>query len=229
VADGWSLKKLHRRILLSATYQRSSAHDSRAATIDPDNRFLARANHQRLEAEAIRDSLLAVSGLLDRSPGGPALAHIKNRDYLFDHTSKDKTSYATHRRSVYLPVIRNNLYDVFQLFDAPDAAVPNGDRATTTVPTQALFFLNSDLAAHAAEALADRVLAKPTDTERVTFLVALAYGRAATPQEIEHLPESARAFEKDFAGEPDAVQRRRKAWSVVCQSVLASNEFIHVN
>ena len=84
--------------------------------------------------------------MLDRTAGGPALHHVKNRDYLFDHTSKDQTTYAADRRSVYLPVIRNNLYDVFQLFDAPDAAVPTGDRATTTVATQALFFLNSDLA-----------------------------------------------------------------------------------
>src|SRR5213083_1388382 len=111
-------------------------------------------NVRRLEAEAIRDSLLAASGLLDSTMGGPALAHVKNRDYLFDHTSKDKTTYVSNRRSIYLPVIRNNLYEVFQLFDAPDAAVPNGDRATTTVPTQALFFLNSELAARAADTLA---------------------------------------------------------------------------
>ncbi len=79
--------------MLSATYQMSSAHDAKAATADPDNRLLWRANVRRLEAEAIRDSLLAVGGLLDRTAGGPALTHVKNRDYLFDHTSKDKTTY----------------------------------------------------------------------------------------------------------------------------------------
>jgi mono/diheme cytochrome c family protein len=229
VADGWSLKKLHKRIMLSVAYQRGSAHDSIAMTADPDNRFLGRANVQRLEAEAIRDSLLAVGGLLDRTAGGPALAHVKNRDYLFDHTSKDKTTYSSNRRSIYLPVIRNHLYDVFQLFDAPDPAVPNGDRATTTVPTQALFFMNSDLATRAADALADRVLVKTDDAERVQLLMMLAFGRPATPQEIDHLPEAVRAFEKDFAAETDGSKRHRKAWSVVCQAVLASNEFIHVN
>src|SRR4051794_4410877 len=109
VKDGWSLKKLHKRLVLSATYQMSSAHDAKAALADPDNRLLWRANGRRLEAEAIRDSLLAVGGVLDRTAGGPALTHVKNRDYLFDHTSKDRTTYAGLRRSVYLPVIRNNL------------------------------------------------------------------------------------------------------------------------
>jgi hypothetical protein len=230
VKDGWSLKKMHRRIMLSATYQMSSSHDAKAATADPDNRLLWRANVRRLEAEAIRDSLLATGGLLDRTPGGPALTHVKNRDYLFDHTSKDKTTYASDRRSVYLPVIRNNLYDVFQLFDAPDAAVPNGDRATTTVPTQALFFMNSDLATRAADALAGRLLAKVDldDVGRVRLLFALAYGRPPTDQEVKHVTAGVAAFEKEFATEPDAAKRRRKAWAAVCQAVLAGNEFIYI-
>jgi mono/diheme cytochrome c family protein/cytochrome c553 len=230
VKDGWSLKKLHRRLMLSANYQMSSAHDAKAALADPDNRLLWRANVRRLEAEAVRDSLLAVGGLLDRTAGGPALAHVKNRDYLFDHTSKDRTTYASDRRSVYLPVIRNNLYDVFQLFDAPDAAVPNGDRATTTVPTQALFFLNSDLAARAADALAGRLLAKSDldDAGRVRLLFALAYGRPPTAKEAERVTAGVAAFETEFASEPDAAKRTRKAWAAVCQAVLAGNEFIHI-
>jgi hypothetical protein len=222
-ADGWSLKRLHRRIMLSATYQMSTAHDAKAATADPDNRLLWRANPRRLEAEAIRDSLLAVGGLLDRTAGGPALAGVKNRDYLFDHTSKDRTSYASDRRSLYLPVIRNNLYDVFQLFDAPDPAVPTGDRATTTVPTQALFFLNSDLSARAADALAGRVVAAPglDDAGRVRLLFELAYARPPTAAEAARVLAGVAAFEAD-AG-------RRAAWAAVCQAVLAGNEFIHLN
>ena len=230
VTDGWSLKRLHKRIMLSATYQRSSAHDAGAARADPDNRLLWRANVRRLEAEAIRDALLAAGGLLDRTPGGPALVHVKNRDYLFDHTSKDKTTYASARRSVYLPVIRNNLYDVFQLFDAPDAAVPNGDRATTTVPTQALFFMNSDLAARAADALAGRLLANTAldAPGRVRLLFALAYGRPPTDQEAARVTAGVAALEREFSNETDAAKRRRKAWAAVCQAALAANEFIHV-
>ncbi|MBA4187644.1 MAG: hypothetical protein C0467_06450 [Planctomycetaceae bacterium] len=231
VKSGWSVKALHRRLMLSATYQMSSTHDARAAIADPDNRLRWRANIRRLEAEAIRDSLLAVSGLLEHAGGGPVLTHLKNRDYIFDHTSKDRTTYTTHRRSVYLPVIRNNLYDVFQLFDAPDASVPNGDRPTTTVPTQALFFLNSELAANSAAALADRILTQTnlTDDTRVKQLLAITYGREPNAKEAERLIAAVDAFEKDFsAGEQDAGKRRRNAWSAVCQSVLASNEFIHI-
>jgi len=231
VKSGWSVKAMHRRIMLSATYQQSSTHDAKAAVADPDNRLHWRANIRRLEAEAIRDSLLAVSGLLDPTAGGPVLTHLKNRDYIFDHTSKDKTTYTTYRRSVYLPVIRNNLYDVFQLFDAPDASVPNGDRTTTTVPTQALFFMNSKLAVSSADTLADQLLAQSnlTDEARIHSLFALVYGRPPTAKEVERLTAAVAAFEKDYVpSESDVAKRRRKAWSTVCQTVLASNEFIHL-
>ncbi len=228
IKDGWSLKKLHKRIMLSATYRQSSRFDPAAGTADPDNRLLWRANVQRLEAEAIRDSLLAVSGDLDRTIGGPSLAHVKNRGYLFDHTSKDLTSYATARRSIYLPVVRNNLYDVFQLFDAPDATVPNGDRATTTVPTQSLFFLNSDLASHAADSLAGRILAKHAPEERVQSLFELVYGRPPSETERKQLLSNVAEFESAYANETDAAKRTRKAWAAVAQTVLASNEFIYV-
>jgi cytochrome c553 len=228
VKSGWSLKTLHRSIMLSAVYQRSSAHDAKAALADPDNRYHGRANIHRLEAEAIRDSLLAVSGLLDRTPGGPAITHVKNREFVFDHTSTDRTKYDSDRRSLYLPVVRNNLYDVFQLFDSPDPALPTGDRTTTTVPTQALFFMNSPLMVRAADALATRLLKEPgTDADRVRKLFALALGREASTKEVERLTAAAAAFESDFAKEEPA-NRRRKAWAAVCQAVLASNEFVHV-
>ncbi len=116
VDKGWSIKAMHRLILLSATYQMSSDFDANAARVDPENRLLWRMNVRRLEAEPIRDALLAVSGRLDRRMGG-SLLEVKNRAYFFDHTSKDATSYDSPRRSVYLPIVRNHLYDVFQLFD----------------------------------------------------------------------------------------------------------------
>jgi len=178
----------------------------------------------------IRDSFLAVGGLLDARQGGPALEGLKNRDYVFNHTSKDKTTYGGNQRSVYLPVIRNNLYDVFQLFDAPDAAVPNGDRAATTVPTQALFFLNSDLASRAADGLAGRVLAKveSSSKDRVQRLFALAYSRPPSEAEVLRVNSSVAAFESQFASDADAEKRTRKAWAVVCQAMLASNEFVYI-
>jgi hypothetical protein len=230
--SGWSLKKLHRRITLSATYQASSTIDPKAAAIAPENQLLWRANVQRIEAEEIRDSLLAVGGLLDRTAGGPAFSKLKNRAYVFDHTSKDNTNYDATRRSVYLPVIRNNLYDVFGLFDSTDATVPSGDRATTTVATQSLFFLNSPLVARAADALATRVLtsAETDDPARIRLLYAFAYGRTPTAKEVGRITAAVSAFDAKFAAkEGDREKRRQKAWSLVCQAVLAANEFVYVN
>src|SRR5207247_1905116 len=94
----------------------SANHDSKAAELDPENRLHWRFSPRRLEAEEIRDALLAVSGTLDPTMAG-SLLQVENRAYFFDHTSKDRTKYDTRRRSVYLPIVRNHLFDVFDLFD----------------------------------------------------------------------------------------------------------------
>ncbi len=229
-ASGWSVKAMHRLLMLSCTYQMGSAFDERAALADPDNRLHWRFNVRRLEAEAVRDGLLAVGGLLDRKPGG-SLLHVKNREFLFDHTSIDRTRYDSPRRSVYLPVIRNNLYDVFQLFDSTDAAVPGGDRATTTVAPQALFMLNSDLVAKASEGLAAGLLsARNADGPgRVARLYATAYGRPPSEKESARALGLVREFEDTLKGkEPDGGKRRLRAWALLCQVVVAANEFIYV-
>lgn len=231
VESGWSIKALHRLILRSSTYQMSSAHDAGSARIDPDNRLLWRMPVRRLEAEAIRDNLLAVSGTLDRTMGG-SLLQVANRGYLFDHTSKDATRYDGARRSIYLPVVRNNLYAVYQIFDATDATVSNGDRATTTVATQALFAMNSELVMQAAERLAARLLAPANldDQGRIRQLYEIAYSRPPTSQELARAHAALTGFEEDLRSrEPDAAQRRLRAWAMFCQVILAANEFVYVS
>jgi hypothetical protein len=229
VEEGWSMKQLHRLIMLSSTYQMSSAQDPQCAELDPENRWHWRAEVRRLEAEEIRDALLAVSGTLDPAMGGPALEHVANRGYLFDHTSKDLTTYESRKRSLYLPVIRNNLYDVFQLFDAPDATVLNGDRASTTVAPQALFMLNSELMAKACDALAERLLASQGDpTQKLDRLCRIAYGRPATTAEISRLQELFTRFRQAADPKKDEAQSTRQAWSWVTQVVLAGNEFVYL-
>jgi cytochrome c553 len=230
VADGWSLKALHRRILLSSTYRMSASTDPRAAEIDPENRLHGRAEVRRLEAEAIRDALLAVTGTLDPAAGGPVL-QVKNRDYLFDHTSRDMTTYDSRRRSIYLPVVRNNVYDVFQLFDFPDPAVPNGDRATTTVAPQALFLMNSDFVGRLCDHLAGELLKGDTldDAARVRRLYRRAYGREATDAETAAALALVRDVDRVLQpAEADAARRRLRAWSSLCQTVVAANEFVYI-
>jgi cytochrome c553 len=230
IDSGWSIKAMHRLIMLSAAYQMSSTHDARNAERDPENRLHWRANVRRLEAEAIRDALLAVGGSLDRTLGGSLLG-VKNRDYLFDHTSRDATRYDTPRRSLYLPIIRNNLYDVFQLFDSTDPAVQNGDRATTTVAPQALFMLNSNLVMQVSERLADGLLAetKLDDAGRIARLYVRAYGRGATAEETAKARELVRTCEQELqASEPDAGKRRARSWACLCQVIVAASEFIYI-
>ncbi|MCE9531362.1 MAG: DUF1553 domain-containing protein, partial [Planctomycetes bacterium] len=228
VVDGWSIKKLHRSILLSSTYRMSAAHNPKAAEIDPDNQLLWRMNPRRLDAEEIRDALLVVSGTLDRALGGPSL-QVKNRDYLFDHTSKDKTTYDSKRRSIYLPVIRNNLYDVFQLFDSTDATVINGDRASTTVATQALFWMNSKIVLEAAERLTSSVSEADT-RKRLRHYYLTAYGREPTDRECERMATAFKETELSLRGvEPDEKKRIARAWALIGQVILSANEFVYVN
>jgi Protein of unknown function (DUF1553)/Protein of unknown function (DUF1549)/Planctomycete cytochrome C len=229
IDDGWSLKALHRVILSSSTYQQSSTPRPESNQHDPENRLFSRASLRRLEAEAVRDALLAASGQLDTAVGG-SLLKVKNRGYFFDHTSKDLTDYTSPRRSLYLPVVRNNVYDVFQLLDFPDPAIPSGDRSTTTVSPQALLMLNSELVMQAATDFAGRLLeGTGTDDQRINHMYALAYGRPATTEEVAANREFLSAAERSLnSTEADTGQRRRQLWSILCQTILASNEFVYV-
>jgi hypothetical protein len=229
VADGWSLKSLHRLLLNSSTYRQSSVPQAGTVEHDYDNRLLGRFSLRRLSAEEVRDSLLAVSGQLDPTPGGPVLK-VKNRGYLFDHTSIDLTDYTSNRRSIYLPVIRNNVFDLFQLLDFPDPAIPTGDRAASTIAPQALLMMNSDFVMQSADQLALRVQAESgTTSERLATLARQLYAREATPEEIESNSQLLAELEQSLEPiEPDARIRSQQAWSALCQTLLAANEFIYV-
>ena len=228
----------------SSTYKMSSHYDAEASRQDPENKLLWRFPVRRLEAESIRDSVLAVSGMLDREMGGSML-HVKNREFLFDHTSKDNTDYSSLRRSVYLPVIRNNLYDFFQLFDFNDASVINGNRETTTVAPQALFMMNSPLVEEASRQLAQRLEDFP-EKQQITQLYKRALGRLPSKTELS----TARRYLKQFlvtpvvsvslkteSGEEAEVNEDKlkepmtlelQALKLLCHSILASNEFIYI-
>lgn len=229
VEEGWSMKSMHRMIMTSDAYQASSQFDSQNDEIDPSNQFYWRFDLRRLEAEAIRDSLLAVSGKLDRTAGGSLLA-VKNREFLFNHTSQDNSTYDTTRRSVYIPVIRNHLYDMFTLFDYSNASILNGDRDTSTIAPQALFMMNSEWMDEVTFSLADRLIADSDDAaQRIQQLYLDAYGRPPTSTET--------SLSIEFVGAMDAVLKsssddgqgtERQAWQALCQSVVSANEFVYI-
>lgn len=228
--SGWSLKALHREIVLSSTYQMSTANDEVAAGLDPENHWQWRANLRRLEAEDIRDSLLSVSGLLDTQMGGSML-HVGNREFVFNHTSNDETTYDTTRRSIYLPVIRNHLFDVFSLFDYSDASVPTGDRTTSTIAPQALFLMNSDFLTRCSQAFAERLAREvPSDQgARVARLYGLAFGRPPTDGETDEslafVAAVSRELEKSDLSDDFSPLR---GWEALCHVMLVSSEFLHL-
>ena len=226
--NGWSVKKLHRLILASATYQMSSQAAPSSLKRDPDNQLYSRAPLRRLEAEPLRDAMLEISGLLDRQVGG-SIWTFENYKLVFNHTSEDATSYEGNRRSIYLPVIRNHVYDLFELFDFPNPNMMSGDRAATTIAPQALFLMNSPLTLRVTEALAKRLLGqtKWQDVQRVERLYQLAYHRAPTPVESRH----ALGFVKQFSATSncgDADKDQLLAWQALCQAVISANEFLYL-
>jgi cytochrome c553/mono/diheme cytochrome c family protein len=226
VKDGWSMKKLHKLILLSATYKRSTAYDAKAALADPENRLLWRFNRQRLEAEAIRDSLLFVAGTLDRTPGG-SLLNSGNFEYATNDQSTSKTRYDAPRRSIYLPVIRNNVYDFFQVFDFVEPHVTTGKRAVTVVAPQALLMLNNPFVGMQAKAFAESLLKQAgTDEERVRSAYVRALGRDAKPEEVSHAVSFLAQYEDSLsATETNEKQRRLRVWQAWCRVLFASSEF----
>ena len=222
VKSNWSVKRMHRLIVGSAAYRMSIQTDPVAYQKDPDNRLLSHFNRRRLEAEELRDSLLATSGLLDRTMSGSLLT-VGNRKYVNDTGSRNYEGYSSTRRSVYLPVIRSAVYDVFQTFDFPDPSVPNGKRPTTTIPTQALMLLNSAIVDRSAEAFAKSLLKRGgDDTARIQAAYRLAFGRAATTAEVERVL----AYLKRSGDATEA--KRLSAWRGFCRVLFASNEYLFV-
>ncbi len=223
IRSGWSTKALHRLILRSNVYQMDSSHPEEEALqqVDPENRWLWKFRLRRLEAEPVRDSILAVSGQLDRTVGGKTIP-LRNRQFVFNHTSVDHTDYASRRRAVYLPVVRNHLYTFLEQFDFPDPTMPSGDRSVTVIAPQTLLMMNDDLVIDAAGALAQRAAVAESEEEaRVAWL----YQRTLTRQ--PSVEERRRASE--FIARVGEQRGAAMAWTVFCQALLSSNEFLFVD
>jgi len=226
--DGWSVKRLVREIVLSRTYQLSSNAESGSAnpqsairnpqSVDPENRLLSRANRRRLDAECIRDTVLLVSGELNRERGGPTIKPGTSADYNYKHTDT--------RRSVYSPVLRNSLPELFEVFDFADPSMVSGRRNTSTVAPQALLMMNHPFVIEQSKAAARRTLAMPgDDTKRIESAYRLALGRAPTEPEKKialgyvSLPSDGQVLEG----------RQLDAWAQFYQALFASMDFRYLN
>lgn len=200
VENGWSIKKLQREIMLSSTYRLSSDFSAANFAIDPDNRLLWRANRQRLDAEAMRDTLLSVTGELDPGAGGPPLALDKEEN---------------HRRSIYGFVSRRKLDGTLALFDFPNPNLSAEKRISTATPLQQLYFLNGGFLENRAEALTRSVAPAPTVDARIRKAYEIVFGRDPRPDELK-LGERFLARGKD-------------ALLPYAQVLLSSNELLFVN
>ena len=221
---------MHRELMLSSTYQMSTDWNEQAAAVDPENRLWWRFNRRRLEAEAIRDALLSVSGGLDRSMGG-SLLPTPNRQYVTSTANIDPVNYRSNRRSVYLPVVRSSMYDLFQAFDFADPSRLIGQRQATTVAPQALFMMNSQFVADQTSRLADFLLARQDmdDVGRVHVVYERALARPPVQREVDR----ALTFVKHYAALSVAIegsddQSRLQAWQSLCRVILSTNEFIYL-
>jgi len=226
--SGWSIKAMHRLIMLSSVYQMSTAYNEASFQADPENRLHWRMNRRRLEAEAVRDAILAVSDQLDQAMGGSLLV-TKNRAYVASTFSVNPTNYDSTRRSVYLPVVRSALYEVLQAFDFADPSVANGERATTTVAPQALFMMNSELVQTQSRKWAESLLRRPgNDAARIQAVYERGLGRLATAPETERALAFVRDVKQALPGNLPVDEQRTRAWASLCRVILASNEFIYV-
>ncbi len=224
VEVGWSVKAMHRTLMLSSTYQMSSEYNARAAGEDPENILLWRMPRHRLEVEAIRDGIMSVSGALTSSDGGSLLPY-KDREYVANTERGGRIDYDKPIRAVYLPVVRSSMYDVFQAFDLPDPSTSNGSRDSTVVAPQALFMMNSSVMLQQSRKMADNLMAESalSDAEKVRTAFERALARPATPAEIDQALSFIHRMEQQWKG--NAIM----AWQSFCKALLASNEFIYIN
>jgi len=216
LADGgWSLKRLHRTILLSSTYRQSAAASPEALHADPENRLLSRANRMRLEAEAVRDALLAVSGLLDGAMGGPGVFPSIPAEALEGAAGwKAGPPEAGRRRSLYIFARRNLRFPLLETFDLPDSNLSCPDRGRSTTATQALSLLNSEEVSEASRALASKLEAASADAgERVRLAFRLTLGRQPTSAELD--------LSRDFLERSPLVE--------LCRGLFNANEFVYVD
>ena len=229
VRDGWSVKQLIRSIVLSRTYQLSSAHDSTAVELDPDNRLLWRAAPRRLDAEAIRDAMLAASGQLDLAPAQGSFVATIGDGYIGKGIRPEVfASYTSTKRSAYLPIVRDFVPEALELFDFAEPSLVVAARDVTNVPSQALFLMNNAFVREQSAAFARRILATPLDyPQRIRLAYQLALSRPPTAAEVArantYLVTEARGLIAAKPADKDGAPEH--SWSTFCQALFACAEF----
>jgi len=226
VKADWSLKALHRRIVTSRTYQLASSDDPVSLTADPDNRFLWKHARQTLDAESVRDAMLAVGGRLDRTRPGPhPFPPISS--WGFTIHAPFHAVYDSDHRSVYLMLQRNRRHPFLALFDAADPNLSVAERMPTVTPTQTLYLMNSPFVHDQAKAFGQRLLSAPgDDATRVRLAFEMAHGCLPTEAEVKDAREFLDGYAKRLGGAKDTTAT---AWAALGRVLLTGNAFLYVD
>lgn len=223
VRSNWSTKHVQRLILNSATYRQSSLADEARLKADPDSRLLSRFPVRRLDAEAIRDAMLAVSGDLDAHQGGPYVPTTRNAT---GEVLVPADQAGANRRSIYLQQRRSQVLSLLQVFDAPSIVFNSTRRARSTMPLQSLSLLNSEFARTRAQHLADRLARDfASEPDRLKSAVLLTSGHPPNSEELAAVTEFLDTQVREYEGAEDA---RKRAWVDLCQMLLAGNAFLYL-
>ncbi|MEZ5388169.1 MAG: DUF1553 domain-containing protein, partial [Prosthecobacter sp.] len=230
---GWSIKGLIREIMMSRAYQMGSSHDAANYALDPDNKYHWRMSQRRLDAEAIRDAMLAVAGVINYYPvdGSPVARVGEGRTGLIE-LLREVNSTPQNQRSIYLPIIRDQIPEFLSVFDFPDASLVNGDRETTNVPSQSLFLMNNAQVQGMADAFARRIANfAGSPQERLNHAYLLAFGREPSATEKQAISNFWTRFPQEAAKDKSIPkdQIQGLALSAFCQGLFASAEFRHLN
>ncbi len=223
VSNGWSLKTMHRAMMLSSTYRMATDSDSKSTAADPENQLFSRFNRQRLDIEEIRDSMLAIDGSLDLTMHGTLQQGFgTDKENSSDRLSMNPE--LIRRRTVYIPLRRANLPTLLNLFDFGDATTVNGKRSLTNVAPQALFMMNSDFVSERAKNIAKSVLddAKLDNRARIEQIYVRTLDRKPAAGEIDGAFTFMDSLKQKFN------RGELEAWQSFCHVLLTSNEFIYL-
>jgi hypothetical protein len=232
IKNGWSIKSLHREILLSHTYQLAATNDAENDKIDPDNAYLWRHSRHQLEAEEVRDSLLADAGLLDTTPSGPyPFPPMYKWNYEQQKLFKpNPTDYENDRRTVYMMVQRTVRPELYILFDGPNTNASTDQRTNSLTPLQALYFLNGKFPSRAAANMAARFATAPTPKQAVADAFLTTYSRPPTDAEMERTLQFLNGItDRQVSQGMDKQEARKFAMEQFVSALFAGNEFMFVD
>ena len=226
VKDGWSIKRMIRRLVLTRSYQLSDAHHQANYQLDPDNFYLWRHSRKRLEAEVIRDTILLASGSLEKERPTGSVVTVHGGKLIQDSLTPDKIHKPSNHRSVYLPVLRNGLPEVLEIFDVADPSLVVGRRNVTIVPAQDLYLMNNPFVLQKSEEFAQRLLQESDDEKgRIDLAYRIALSRPSTKTEQLKVANFLAEVVTSLPENKTDQERQLTAWTSFCQALFVSSEF----